>query len=101
MTTEHRRLRAITAALVVALVTTLTMGGVLTYRYRQQNAALTTCYAVADAGVFFILGAQSEYEGFTDTAKAQRAGADKALSLIGEDDLIEAMEACDAGFWAP
>jgi len=95
----ERRLRATITVLVVALVTVLGVGGVLVYRYKQQNAALTTCYAVADASVLYILGAQSEHEGFMDTAAAQRRLADKSLSLIGEDDIVEAMEGCDAAFW--
>jgi len=101
MTRQERKLRAIVIGLVIALAGTLGVGGVVAYRYSQARDALTKCYGVADAGVFYILGAQSEHQGSTETAKAQRAGGDAALAALGEDDIVEAMERCDYARWQP
>ena len=99
MSTRVRRLKAIIAILVVTTLSMLGMLGVVVHRYNQSQEALVKCYGVADAGVFYILGAQSEHQGSLQTAKAQRAGGDAALAALGEDDIVEAMERCDYARW--
>jgi hypothetical protein len=99
MTRRERLQRTIITVLTLVLISTLGVGGVLVYRYKQQNTALTKCYGVADSAMFFILAAESEHAGNMDTARSQRDYANGALNALNEDDLVEAMEACDYAFW--
>jgi hypothetical protein len=101
MNTETKRLRTIITFLTVALLSALGVLGVMVYRYKQMDTTLTKCYAVADASVWTLSAIGHEDEGYYEEADYAWAQSDAALSAVGEDRIIEAMERCDARFLLP
>lgn len=95
----HRRLRVVTTSLATVLVIALAAIGFLVADYRQQNQALTQCFASADANYWTVLAGMYKSKGEDSDAKYAMSQAKRALDPLGQSDIETAMRACTAQFY--
>lgn len=100
LTDGHRRLRVIATFLVIALVAVIALGAALVTDYKQQNKALTQCYATAEAQYWTLIAVSYANTGEDNAAMFARSKAEQASApLKARGDLDVAMESCKAQFY--
>jgi uncharacterized protein HemX len=100
LTDGHKRLRVIATFLVIALVAVVALGAALVTDYKQQNKALTQCYATAEAQYWTLIAVSYANTGEDNAAMFARSKAEQALApLKARGDLDVAMESCKAQFY--
>ena len=100
LTDGHKRLRTITTFLVIALLAVIAFGAALVTDYKQQNKALTQCYATAEAQYWTLIAVSYANTGEDNAAMWARSKAEQALApLQARGDLDVAMESCKAQFF--
>lgn len=98
LTPAHRRLRIVTASLAVVLAIALLAIAALSSMYRDQNSALTKCYAAVDASYWEAAALRAQYEDDAGSADGYRTQSRIALRVIGSPDIDAAKLSCDAAW---